>query len=47
MKGDLMEAFRKSLNSISTNNKRTAPSITRMTVPKKRAGFEAEDWRLA
>jgi DNA end-binding protein Ku len=35
---NLMEALRKSLDSISTSRKKPAGSVTRMAVPKKRAG---------
>src|SRR5579864_2487027 len=35
---NLMDALRKSLDSISTNKKKSAGSVTRMAVPKKRAG---------
>jgi DNA end-binding protein Ku len=35
---NLMDALRKSLDSISTNKKKSAGSVTRMAAPKKRAG---------
>jgi DNA end-binding protein Ku len=35
---NLMEALRKSLDSISTNKKKSAGSVTRMAAPRKRAG---------